>query len=152
MGNHQANLPTQPDSSDRLWWSHIIQIQHGIEGSSKNYWSRGVGCARLLPEDAKHRKVVSHFNIVRNQEFSLLLDINHVVFVLLYPITILPNKSLLSIISWRSSSIKLQNTYFLMQSWPAISSWRCESLEYEINRCTLRTTLNFAVCGRFPMR
>ena len=35
----------------------------------------------------------------RDQEFSLLLEINHVVFVLLYLINILPRKSLFSIIS-----------------------------------------------------
>ena len=35
-----------------------IQIQHGIEGSSKNDWSWGVGCVRLLP-DAKWREVTS---------------------------------------------------------------------------------------------
>ena len=34
----------------------------------------------------------------RDQEFLLLLEINHVVFVLLYLINILPHKSLLSII------------------------------------------------------
>ena len=36
----------------------FIQRQLGIEGSSKNYWSRGVGCVRLLP-DSKWREVVS---------------------------------------------------------------------------------------------
>ena len=42
-------------------WLQSIQMQHGIEGSSKNYWSRGVECIRLrvLP-DVKQREVVSH--------------------------------------------------------------------------------------------
>ena len=39
----------------------IIQKQHDIEASSKNYWSRGIGCVRLLP-DAKRREVASRIN------------------------------------------------------------------------------------------
>ena len=86
--------------------SNSIQIQHGIEGSSKNYWSRGVGCVRPIALGSS----LTH-PTPRNQEFLLLLEINHVVFVLLYRINILPHKSLWSIISWRSSPVKLAKTF-----------------------------------------
>ena len=45
----------------KLIFSTVLYKQHGIEGSSKNYWSRGVGCVRLLP-------------------VATLLEINQVVF------------------------------------------------------------------------
>ena len=83
---------------DQSTLSGIIQIQHGIKGSSKNYWSRGIGCVRLLP-DAKRREVASHIPHRGTSNFLLLLEINQVVFDLLYLINILPHKSLLSIIS-----------------------------------------------------
>ena len=57
-----------------------IIIQHGIEGSSKDYWFRGVGCVRLL---SKVEGSSCTHPTLRDQEF-LLLKINHVVFVLLH--------------------------------------------------------------------
>ena len=89
-----------------VWWCCIIQIQHGIERSSKNYWSRGVGCVRLLP-DAKQREVVSrikhrgtsNFTTSRNKPCCICFTTPHKYFNL--------KKSLLSIIFWRSSSIKV---------------------------------------------
>ena len=36
---------------------------------------------------------------------------------------------------------------FLMPSWPAIATWRFDSIEYKVNRHTLHTAWNFAVWG-----
>ena len=76
----------------------------------------------------------------------------HVLFVLLY---------LINIFAWNPYCQQFpedllpsnsQNVHFLTPSRPVISSWRFESTEYEVNRSKLRTTLNFAVWGKFPMR
>ena len=75
----------------RNWFYIIIQIEHGVEGSGKNYWSRGVSWCWIRETTSRREAEGSSLTHVtpRDQEFSLLLDINHVVFVLLYLINIL---------------------------------------------------------------
>ena len=88
----------------------IIQIQHGIEGSSKNDWSRGVGCVRLLP-DAKEREVVSRIQHRGTSNFTTSRNTPCCICFTIYLINILPHKSLLSIVSWRSSPVKFAKTF-----------------------------------------
>ena len=51
-------------------------IQHGIEGSSKNYWSRGVGCVRLLP-DASNTEGPEILTTSRNKPCCIYFTIPH---------------------------------------------------------------------------